>query len=159
MTVEGGGVNATVIQADLVATNGYVHIIDRVLGSPFTTMLEKLKSDPMLNSTYQMGVMTQKFNEKLDDRKKKFTFFVPRDKAWYTLQRMLPSVHKKLFMADFAYHSQMILERHLVIADKAYTMADLQVRSGNDTFVVLPAYRGEVKIKVREEERSEYFRN
>lgn len=48
VTVEGGGVNATIIQADLVATNGYVHIIDRVLGSPFTTMLQKLKTDPML---------------------------------------------------------------------------------------------------------------
>lgn len=48
VTVEGGGVNATIIQPDLVATNGYVHIIDRVLGSPFTTMLQKLKTDPML---------------------------------------------------------------------------------------------------------------
>lgn len=48
VTVEGGGVNATIIQADLVATNGYVHIIDRVLGSPYTTMLQKLKTDPML---------------------------------------------------------------------------------------------------------------
>lgn len=48
VTVEGGGVNATIIQADLAATNGYVHIIDRVLGSPFTTMLQKLKTDPML---------------------------------------------------------------------------------------------------------------
>lgn len=103
-----------------------------------------------------MGVLTQNFNEKLDDRNKKFTFFVPRDKAWHTLQRMLPSVHKKLFMSDFAYHAQMILERHLVIADKAFSMADLMSRGSNDTFVVMPAYRGEVKIKVREEERSEY---
>lgn len=48
VTVEGGGVNATIIQADLVATNGYVHIIDHVLGSPVTTMLQKLRTDPML---------------------------------------------------------------------------------------------------------------
>lgn len=70
------------------------------------------------------------------------------------LERMLPSVHKKLFMPDFSYHINMILERHLVIADKAFTMNDLLDRSANDTTVVLPAYRGEVKIKVREEERS-----
>lgn len=104
-----------------------------------------------------MGLMTQDFNEKLDDRNKKFTFFVPRDKAWHALSRMLPSLHKKLFMADFKYHSQMILERHLVIADKAYTMADMMNQGANETFVVMPAYRGEVKIKVREEERSKYL--
>lgn len=48
VTVEGGGVNATIIEPDIAATNGFVHIIDRVLGNPFTTMLEKLRSDPML---------------------------------------------------------------------------------------------------------------
>lgn len=101
--------------------------------------------------------MTQEFNEKLDDRNKKYTFFVPRDKAWHALQRMLPSLHKKLFMPDFKYHAQMILEHHLVIADKAYTMADLMAKGPNETFIEMAAYRGQVKIKVREEERSEYF--
>lgn len=48
VTVEGGGVNATVITANIAATNGYVHIIDRVLGVPYTTVLDKLRSDPML---------------------------------------------------------------------------------------------------------------
>lgn len=33
-TVECGGVNATIIQNDIAATNGYIHIIDRVLGIP-----------------------------------------------------------------------------------------------------------------------------
>lgn len=48
LTVEGGGVNATVTQPDLVAENGVVHIIDRVLGVPYTTVLDKLRTDPML---------------------------------------------------------------------------------------------------------------
>lgn len=48
MTVEGGGVNATVLQPDLAATNGIIHVIDRVLGVPYSTVLEKLKTDPML---------------------------------------------------------------------------------------------------------------
>lgn len=46
--MEGGGVNATVIQPDLAAINGVVHIIDRVLGVPYTTVLDKLRTDPML---------------------------------------------------------------------------------------------------------------
>lgn len=48
LTVEGGGVNATVIQPDLAAENGVIHIIDRVLGVPYTTVLDKLRTDPML---------------------------------------------------------------------------------------------------------------
>lgn len=48
LTVEGGGVNATVTQPNIAATNGFVHIIDRVLGVPYTTVFEKLKTDPML---------------------------------------------------------------------------------------------------------------
>lgn len=48
LTVEGGGVNATVIQPDIAATNGVLHIIDRVLGVPNQTVQQKLESDPML---------------------------------------------------------------------------------------------------------------
>lgn len=48
ITVEGGGVNATILQADVASTNGYVHIIDKVLGVPYMTVLGKLESDPML---------------------------------------------------------------------------------------------------------------
>lgn len=48
LTVEGGGVNATVIQENIAATNGIIHIIDRVLGVPYTTVLDKLQQDPML---------------------------------------------------------------------------------------------------------------
>lgn len=48
ITVEGGGVNATIIQSDIAATNGFVHIIDRVLGVPYKNVREKLATDPML---------------------------------------------------------------------------------------------------------------
>lgn len=48
VTVEGGGVNATVVTANIAATNGLIHIIDRVLGVPYTNVLEKLRTDPML---------------------------------------------------------------------------------------------------------------
>lgn len=48
VTVEGAGVNATLIQADIAQTNGFVHIIDRVLGIPFGTVYDKIRTDPML---------------------------------------------------------------------------------------------------------------
>lgn len=48
VTVEGGGVNASIVQGDIAQTNGYIHIIDRVLGIPYTTVLGKLSTDPMM---------------------------------------------------------------------------------------------------------------
>ncbi|XP_055681274.1 fasciclin-1 isoform X2 [Lutzomyia longipalpis] len=153
ITVEGGGVNATLIQADIAATNGYVHIIDRVLGIPYTTVYEKLKSDPMLNKTYHLG-MLPRFNEQLDNVRRKYTFFVPRDKAWRNLERTWPSTYKKLFMPAFSYHASSILEHHLILADRSYTMADLKALA-NDSVVVLSAMRGILKLKIREEDRQE----
>ena len=48
ITVEGGGVNASFVQADIGALNGVVHIIDRVLGIPSSTVAEKLAIDPIM---------------------------------------------------------------------------------------------------------------
>lgn len=44
------------------------------------------------------------FNNQLNNTQRRFTYFVPRDKAWQKIAIDFPSVHKKLFMKDFAYH-------------------------------------------------------
>lgn len=54
VSVEGGGVNATIIQPDIGALNGIVHIIDRVLGVPTMTVIEKLQSDPIMRYFVQL---------------------------------------------------------------------------------------------------------
>ncbi|XP_076682285.1 fasciclin 1 Fas1 domain-containing isoform X3 [Andrena cerasifolii] len=148
VTVEGGGVNATVVTANIAATNGIIHIIDRVLGVPYTTVLEKLRTDPMLNSTYFLG-QRRGFNEQLGDTTKRFTYFAPRNYAWDVAAISYPSTSKKLFMTDFSYHTKQILERHLVIANEAYTMAKLKEMKHNDT-IVLTAVRDSLKLRVRE---------
>uniref|UniRef100_A0A1I8PTQ3 FAS1 domain-containing protein n=1 Tax=Stomoxys calcitrans TaxID=35570 RepID=A0A1I8PTQ3_STOCA len=150
ITVEGGGVNATIVQADVANTNGFVHIIDKVLGVPSTTVLGKLESDPMLSDTYRMGQFSS-FNEQLNNTQRHFTYFVPRDKGWQKTELDHPSVHKKLFMRDFSYHSRAILERHLVIADQVYTMKDLVAMSRESDSIVLPTFRDSLKIRVEEE--------
>lgn len=151
LTVEGGGVNATVVQPNIAATNGIVHIIDRILGVPYTTVKEKLATDPMLNQTYHLGE-NDKFNEQLGDKDKKFTYFVPRDLAWKKLEIRFPSTHKKLFMKDFNYHVRQILERHLVVSDQVFTMAILKERSHNSS-EVLPTLRDHLRVKVKEVEK------
>ncbi|KRG01975.1 fasciclin-1 isoform X8 [Drosophila mojavensis] len=150
ITVEGGGVNATILQADVAQTNGYVHIIDHVLGVPHTTVLGKLETDPMMSDTYRMGQFSN-FNDQLNNTQRRYTFFVPRDKGWQKTELDYPSAHKKLFMRDFAYHSKYILERHLVIADHVFTMKDLAQMSLTTDNVVLPTFRDSLKMKVNEE--------
>ncbi|XP_037891845.1 fasciclin-1 isoform X3 [Glossina fuscipes] len=151
VTVEGGGVNATIIVPDIAQTNGFVHIIDRVLGVPYTTVLGKLETDPMLSDTYRMGQFSS-FNDQLNNTQRRFTYFVPRDRAWQKTQYDYPSVYKKLFMKDFAYHSRCIMERHLLIADDIYTMKTLaeMTKKQNDS-IILPTFRDSLKIKVEEE--------
>ncbi|XP_058795465.1 fasciclin-1 isoform X2 [Phymastichus coffea] len=150
VTVEGGGVNATIITANIGATNGIIHIIDRVLGVPYTTILDKLKSDPNLNMTYHLG-MKHNFNELLGDLKKRYTFFAPSDKAWQNLQILQPSIFKKLFMDDYAYHARQILEKHLAV-DDAFKMKQLVEMSHRtqDSNIRLRAMRSTIDIKVKE---------
>ncbi|KAK5649981.1 hypothetical protein RI129_001010 [Pyrocoelia pectoralis] len=112
LTVEGGGVNATVIQANIAATNGIIHIIDRVLGVPYTTVFDKLKQDPMLNETFYLGTFGD-FNVQLNNSKKKFTYFVPRDKAWADARLIQPSTVKKLFMRELGYYVSNVYIIHL----------------------------------------------
>lgn len=52
--VEGGGVNATITQADVGATNGVIHMIDRILGYADQNIFEKLQTDPMLQYEIKM---------------------------------------------------------------------------------------------------------
>ncbi|XP_074115008.1 fasciclin 1 Fas1 domain-containing isoform X1 [Cotesia typhae] len=148
VTVEGGGVNATVITANIAATNGIIHIIDRVLGIPYTTVLDKLRTDPMLNSTYMLG-QRRNFNDRLSEPKKRYTYFVPRNSAWEKAKNIFPSAYKKIFMPEFSYHTRQILERHLIEASQAYTMAELKKLTGNESVMLAPI-RDHLKLRVRE---------
>ncbi|UXI18670.1 hypothetical protein NH340_JMT04613 [Sarcoptes scabiei] len=72
LTVESGDVNATSLMSDIGASDGILHIIDRVLGMPFNSILEKVIDNPLLNSTLNIGSQggTQNWNTKLADQNK-----------------------------------------------------------------------------------------
>jgi len=121
ITVEGNGVNATLIQPDIGALNGVVHIIDRVLGVPSMTVIEKIGSDPMMSKSFELASQGDWLKEMQRNRdlessnyeKNGVTFLVPSNAAWDALARYMPSVHKKLFMGEFSYHANQVLNRHL----------------------------------------------
>lgn len=54
--VDGGGTNATVQIADVTATNGLVHFIDKVLGIPYRSVGEKIAMNSMTRYTDQVNL-------------------------------------------------------------------------------------------------------
>ncbi|KAK3931151.1 Fasciclin-1 [Frankliniella fusca] len=155
LTVEGGGVNATVIQPDIAATNGIIHIIDRVLGIASHTVKEKLATDPSMTKSYHLG--QTEFNDRLKDNNTRFTYFVPRDAAWHAAEVRYPSTIKKLFMPKFKYHAHQILERHLVVANTAYTMMDIKRMTHNGP-VVLHTVRDRLELQLQEKANGYYLK-
>ncbi|XP_076309338.1 fasciclin-1-like [Tachypleus tridentatus] len=131
LTVDGGGVNATAVQADIGATNGIVHIIDQVLGMPFQVISEKLANDPDLKETYELGLMNN-WNEKLMDKKKRFTFFVPDEQAWQQLKEEHFTEHQRLHMDEYSDQMNKILDRHLVVGEEL-SSRDLETRGNVET--------------------------
>ncbi|XP_067144605.1 fasciclin-1 isoform X1 [Centruroides vittatus] len=120
LTVEGGGVNATVIEADIGATNGMVHIINRVLGMPSMTVYEKLESDPDLRTTFNISHLDD-WNWQLMDKTKQYTFFCPAEEAWKFMSIEMPTSYKQMRMTEFPHHVHKILDRHLMIGEELST--------------------------------------
>ncbi|RWS09208.1 fasciclin-1-like protein [Dinothrombium tinctorium] len=141
MSVEGGGVNATVTQLDIGATNGMVHIIDRVLGIAYQTIKEKLEQDPNLRTTYDIGVFnSENWNDKLGDTNRKFTYFAPSKAAWEHMKATMPSEYKQLTERLYRANTFWILDRHLV-SDKDLRIEDLLEKQS------IPTGRGEIRVR------------
>ena len=116
-----------------------------------------------------------RFNEQLNSTSARYTYFVPRDKAWKGLENEFPSVYKKLFMPEFQYHvsdllnspwnlrsnqyfhpqAHAILERHLIVSDRTFTMNELRdMSSGSD--LILNTVRDQLKIRIQEHDKRKF---
>jgi len=116
LIIDGNGVAAEVIEQDIGATNGVIHVVNKVLGIASQSITEKLAMDPMLSSTYALGQQNHLNDEFQPDQK--YTYLVPSNQAWEVLNQKLTSVHKILFMGQFSYQTNQILERHLRIGQE-----------------------------------------
>jgi len=115
--IDGGGIEAEVVEANVGASNGVIHSINRVLGVPRDTIYDKLAMDPMMRKTFDLGKQ-EHFNDQLKDEEIQFTFLVPTDKAWEQIKKDFATAYKVLFMGDFFYQVHHILERHLKVGAK-----------------------------------------
>lgn len=67
-----------------------------------------------------------RFNEQLNTTTARYTYFVPRDYAWRSLENEFPSVYKKLFMPEFSYHVS--LTTHFVFAERNSSESNFVLR-------------------------------
>lgn len=139
-----------------------------------------------ISDTLWLGTRNR-FNDQLNGTTARYTYFVPRDKAWKSLENEFPSVYKKLFMPDFSYHvsvpsltfifminvigcpimlyyviyvmlqANAILERHLIVSDRIFTMGDLKNMSVATDALILTPVRDQLKIRVTEHDKREYI--
>jgi len=115
--IDGGGVEAEVVEANVGASNGVIHSINRVLGIPQDTIERKLAMDPMMSNTFNLGKQ-EHFNDQLNQSDLQFTYLVPTDQAWDILKKDFATAYKVLFMGDYYYQVHHILERHLQVGAK-----------------------------------------
>uniref|UniRef100_A0A1A9VEI5 FAS1 domain-containing protein n=1 Tax=Glossina austeni TaxID=7395 RepID=A0A1A9VEI5_GLOAU len=149
ITVEGCGVNASVLTNDVNEGHVFFHVIEKVLCIPTDNVAVKLR-ESFFNFTRTLGSMSF-FNDQLRNMDRKFTYFVPSDYAWERAAEQFPEVVRKLQLPDFNFHLQYFLERHLVISDKVFTMKDLlEWTKENDGEIALPTLREYLHIKVEE---------
>lgn len=136
LTIEGGGVNATAIHPDLMAKNGRVHIINKVLGIPYQSVFEKVRDDYDLYTTYLIGSRRNDlFNRHLHRGDTKFTYFAPSRDAWSKVQLTMPSEYKQLVKTNHyplhgehvsTYETALSLSTSLTITFKLLELLPMQ---------------------------------
>jgi len=134
--VDGGGVEADVVEANIGASNGVIHSINRVLGIPQDTIEKKLASDPMMSKTFNLG-RQEHFNDQLNSTDLKFTYLVPTDQAWGLIKKEFATAYKILFMGDYYYQVHHILQRHLQVGEKLSLNELLKVSREGKGFEVM----------------------
>ena len=97
LSVEGRGVNASVLESDIGTVNGVIHVVDRFLGIPHLSLAEKMRSTPLVSHSWQLTVATR-LSYVLEQQQpdKQFTFIVPTNTAWENVRRDFSKVFNSL---------------------------------------------------------------
>ncbi|KAL9896420.1 fasciclin-1-like [Glossina fuscipes fuscipes] len=146
ITVQGRSVNASIITTDISAQVLF-HKIDKILGIADSTVVFIMKTDKTLHNSNALGVMSL-FNDQLGAADRNFTYFVPSNAAWNAAEVVFPEVVKKLYLPEFALHTHFLLERHLIVSDKKYSIKELADWNKTEK---LPALKGSLTFKVEED--------
>ncbi|KAF5281303.1 hypothetical protein FQR65_LT14764 [Abscondita terminalis] len=164
-----GEIISEIIKPNIPVKNGVVHLIKRPLAVfdrkltlfPYLSITDKIGSDPFLNYSFTLGEATG-FNRLFSDPQYKYTYFIPRDKAWRNLQSFL-EVNRTYFDNFVSKYGRSILNRHIVKSNVSFTMEDIRKRSNvSDTADInLKTLGGMLRVGVLELDGSYtiYWRN
>ena len=128
--LDGQGVTAEVVEPDIGATNGVIHVIDRVLGVPQHTIAEKLAVDPMMSSVYSLGNQNH-FNHLFNNTNEEFTYVVASNAAWDEINDKFASAYKILFMGAFGYQVRQIWQFFNTVFLSHYSKSQIFVQKFN----------------------------
>ena len=131
--LDGQGVTAEVVEPDIGATNGVIHVIDRVLGVPQHTIAEKLALDPMMSSVYSLGNQNH-FNHLFNNTNEEFTYVVASNAAWDEINDKFASAYKILFMGAFGYQVRQIWQFFNTVFLSHYSKSQIFVQKFNIQF-------------------------
>lgn len=137
-----------ILVPDIPVQNGVIHLISKPFTNfynllrhfPYLPILEKIATDPEIDVFYRMGNVT-KFNEIFNKTNVSFTYFIPKDSAWYKTSKL------GLEPVD---NFRNVLARHLVISKSPYTMEKLATMTRNNHYldIGLQSEAGPLKISV-----------
>ncbi|XP_022666453.1 fasciclin-1-like isoform X2 [Varroa jacobsoni] len=129
LVVECAGVNGSVVSANIAATDGVIHLVDRVLGAPSHSLGWKLQKEESLTTT-QVVATKGLWNKVLDQPTSRFTLMAPDNRAWQRVNENYPSEYKRLVQLPSEAHVQAarVMDRHL--AEGEFTRDDLTKMSG-----------------------------
>jgi len=157
LTVEGRGVNATVVEADIGTMTGVIHVIDTVLGIPNMNIADKLSSDPTISYTWSLAFAVR-LSKMLSSVRpnERFTFIAPSNEAWNKVKAEFPQAFRQLTDLndpDFAYN---ILLRHLIVSDQDYTIEQLVYKSNRSPSNTVMTQGGALSFTEVGSQESEY---
>jgi len=145
LTVEGRGVNATVLEKDVGTTNGVIHVIDSFLGIPSLTIADKMRQDPLMSHTWSLVVATRltKLFENMRPGQK-LTFIVPTNNAWEKVKRDFSQVFASLTDINIPEYPSHILMRHVLLGEEDFTIEQLVERSSRNPSRTVKSEGGEL---------------
>lgn len=147
MTVEGRGVNATVVEKDIGTINGVIHVVDRVLGIPYQTCGERINSDP--NMSHMASMLRQLrldalFSENPRQSPRRYTIVVPSNDAWEKAQLDFSKAYNTILEGQFPDYGRVIMQRHFKVDERPLTFEELIELSRRTPSREVPMASGEL---------------
>ena len=128
-------------QSDIAATNGIIHVIDRVLGEKTPNLFERLQSNHNFSKSLEFASkLNPNWNEQFTRNNSRFTYFAPDNNAWQNFRRNYPEDYENFERGQNLEQLRRILNSHLII-NSEYSFENLRALGPTHTAASLVTIR------------------